>query len=197
MATIGQSPRDDLVPYMQQQFSRPVEVLQAGVLDNLDAQAIADLGPEAGEVGIVARLRDGSSVLLSHEKILPRMQAVVDGLVEQGALFTTILCGADWSDIRSSRLVVNPGRSSRRLCRPCRRTKARDHQASAGQIEQNGALLTARHRRRGHFRLSLHREARLAARRGGGDSCVPGERRAGLDDLRGDGRGDAAARSSG
>lgn len=110
MATIGQSPRDDLVPYMQQLFTKPVDIMQMGALDDLTSAEIAALGPAAGEVGIVARLRDGSSVLLSHGKIMPRMQRIVDTMNAQGCRFVVILCGADWSDIRSDCLVVNPGR---------------------------------------------------------------------------------------
>lgn len=110
MATIGQSPRDDLVPYMQEVFTKPVEILQKGCLDNLTREEIASLGPEAGEVGIVARLLDGSSTLISHVKILPRMQTVVDQLLGQGCEFVVILCGADWSAINSPRLIVNPGK---------------------------------------------------------------------------------------
>jgi protein AroM len=38
------------------------------------------------------------------------MQAAVDGLVrEDGASLVVILCGANWSDLRSERLIVNPG----------------------------------------------------------------------------------------
>ncbi len=110
MATIGQAPRDDLVPFMLQIFSRPVEALQKGALDGLDRGQIGALAPDPGEVGIVARLLDGSSTLLSHSKILPRMQVVVDSLFEQGSEFVVVLCGADWSDLKAPRLVVNPGR---------------------------------------------------------------------------------------
>ena len=109
MSTIGQSPRDDLVPDMERAFSSPVEVVQRGALDGLTAHEIAGLGPDSGEVGLVARLRDGSSVLLSHAKILPRMQTALDELIEAGCEFVVILCGADWSALKSPRLVVNPG----------------------------------------------------------------------------------------
>jgi protein AroM len=110
MATIGQSPRDDLVPHMQELFRQPVEIVQIGALDDLTTAQIAAYGPDADEVGIVARLRDGSSVLLSHAKIMPRMQSIVDDMNVQGCRFVVILCGADWKDIRSDCLVVNPGR---------------------------------------------------------------------------------------
>jgi protein AroM len=110
MATIGQSPRDDLVPHMQRLFSKPVETLQMGALDNLSPKQIAAFAPDEGEMGIVARLSDGTEVLLSHAKIMPAMQRIVDAMNAQGCRFIVILCGADWSDIRSQCLVVNPGK---------------------------------------------------------------------------------------
>jgi protein AroM len=110
MITVGQSPRDDLVPHMQTVFSRHVEIWQGGVLDGLSGEAIADLWPDAGEVGIVARLRDGSNTLLSHRKILPRVQTLVDEAGRRGAGLIVILCGADWSALRSPMLIVNPGK---------------------------------------------------------------------------------------
>jgi len=109
MITVGQAPRDDLVPHMEQVFSRKVAIWQAGVLDGLSREAMADLAPDPGEVGIVARLLDGSHVLLSHKKILPRVQTLVDRAVARGAGLIVILCGADWSALRSPTLIVNPG----------------------------------------------------------------------------------------
>jgi len=110
MITVGQSPRDDLVPHMAAVFSRKVDIWQAGVLDGLSGEAIADLWPDSGEVGIVARLRDGSNTLLSHGKILPRVQELVDRAVANGASPIVILCGADWSALRSPTLIINPGK---------------------------------------------------------------------------------------
>jgi protein AroM len=109
MVTVGQAPRDDLVPFMTPLFTRKVDVVQAGALDRLRPGEIAALAPDPGEVGIAARLLDGSETLLSHAKIFPRVQACVDRLVADGAGLIVILCGADWSAIRSDVLVVNPG----------------------------------------------------------------------------------------
>ncbi|MGH2404224.1 MAG: AroM family protein [bacterium] len=110
MITVGQAPRDDLVPHMAAVFSRKVDVWQAGVLNGLSGEAIADLWPDAGEVGIVARLLDGTNTLLSHAKILPRVQTLVDRAVARGAGLIVILCGADWSALRSPTLIINPGK---------------------------------------------------------------------------------------
>lgn len=110
MVTVGQAPRDDLVPHMEAVFSRKVSIWQAGVLDGLSPEEMAGLAPDPGEVGIVARLLDGSNALLSHKKILPRVQVLVDQAVTREAGLIVILCGADWSALRSPTLIVNPGK---------------------------------------------------------------------------------------
>jgi protein AroM len=111
MATVAHSSRDDVVPYMCHYLPDDVQIPVRGCLDGLTREEIAALGPLEGEVGIVASLEDGSSTLLSHSKILPRMQRCVDELIGvDGADLVVILCGADWSQIKADRLVVNPGR---------------------------------------------------------------------------------------
>lgn len=111
IATIAESPRDDIVPAMRRYMPEDLEIVEAGCLDGLTAAEIERLGPDPGEVGIVARLKAGGSVLLSHAKVLPVMQQKVDQLTqEQGAELVIIVCGADWSAISCDRLVVNPGR---------------------------------------------------------------------------------------
>lgn len=110
MVNVGQSPEEDLIPFLRGAFTRPVEVIERGILDDLDAEGIAALGPDPGEVGIVSKLRDGSLTLLSHPKTVPAVQRVADRLVGEGAQVVVILCGADWSAIRSPALVVNPGK---------------------------------------------------------------------------------------
>ncbi|HVB64945.1 MAG TPA: AroM family protein, partial [Nitrolancea sp.] len=110
-ATIAEAPRDDVVPWIRQILPPDIEIVERGNLNGLSPDEITALGPEPGEVGIVARLKSGGETLLSHTKIFPRMQRIVDELVEEdGADLVVVLCGADWSDIRSSKLVVNPGR---------------------------------------------------------------------------------------
>jgi protein AroM len=110
-ATIAESPRDDVVPGMMPHFPAGTRTVERGCLDGLSSAEIEALGPDEGEVGIVARLKRGGSTLLSHKKILPRMQRCVDELVQdEGADIVVILCGADWTAITSDRLVINPGR---------------------------------------------------------------------------------------
>lgn len=109
--TIAETPRDDVVPAIQKILPADINVVERGNLDGLSPDEISALAPSEGEVGIVARLKSGGETLLSHKKILPRMQELVDEIVqEDGADLVVILCGADWSDIKCSKLVVNPGK---------------------------------------------------------------------------------------
>jgi len=109
-ATIGQTPRDDLVPYLVGRLGRPVDVLQGGVLDDLEPSEIASLDRGGEGLHMVTRLRDGGSARLAYDLAVPRMQRVVDGLVDQGADLVVILCGADWSAVQARVPVVNPGK---------------------------------------------------------------------------------------
>ena len=110
MLTIGQAPRDDVVPAMREFLPPDLQIAQRGALDGLSRQEIAAYTVVEGEAGIVTKLTDGSAVLLSHQKILPAMQAQVDRLVhDDGADLIVVLCGANWSALRSEKLIVNPG----------------------------------------------------------------------------------------
>lgn len=109
-ATIGEAPRDDVVPILEARLSSQVEILQAGVLDHLDPDEILSLNAGDDSLHMVTRTRDGTAYRLSYARTLPRMQQVVDGLVDQGADLVVILCGADWTPIKSSVPVVNPGK---------------------------------------------------------------------------------------
>lgn len=95
---------------MRQILPPGVRIVEFGALDDLTPEEIERYLVREGEVGIVTRLRDDSSVLLSHDLILPRMQTMTDRAVEHhGADVLVILCGADWSKLESSRLIINPG----------------------------------------------------------------------------------------
>lgn len=110
MVTIGQAPRDDVVPAMRSFLPDGLRIMQRGALDDLSPDDIDAYTVDDGEMGIVTKLLDGTSVLLSHQKILPAMQEKVDRLVhDDGAELIVVLCGANWSALQSERLIVNPG----------------------------------------------------------------------------------------
>lgn len=109
-ATIGEAPRDDLVPYLRSKLPSDLQVEEDGVLNHLDEAGRQALNAHDDSLHMVTRARDGRAYKLNYERTLPHMQRVVDGLVARGADLVVILCGADWSPVRASVPVVNPGR---------------------------------------------------------------------------------------
>jgi protein AroM len=100
-----------VVPDIVSTLPSGVRVVERGNLDGLTDQQIAELAPDAGKSGIVARLKAGGETLLDHQKILPRMQSLVDELVrDEGVDLVIVLCGADWTAIRCPVPLINPGR---------------------------------------------------------------------------------------
>ena len=108
IATIGQSPRVDVVPEIKKFACVEAEYLECGALDGLSLAEIEDLAPEKGEYMLVARLNDGTPVRLARSKIIEKMQVCTDKLVEQGADLVIILCVGEWPKFKSEKLVVTP-----------------------------------------------------------------------------------------
>ena len=108
IATIGQSPRDDVVPEMMKLAGVKAKVLECGALDGLSLSEIESLGPEEGDYVLVTRLRDGSKVRLARSKIVDKMQKCIDSLVKRGADLVIILCVGEWPKFKSEKLIVMP-----------------------------------------------------------------------------------------
>lgn len=179
-ATIGESPRDDVVPAILKQLRPNTRAVERGCLDGLQLDEIEGLAPESDEAGIITLLRSGASVLLSHKKILPRMQQCVDQLMhDKGADVVVILCGADWSAIRSERMVINPGKLFPAVVSSLAHGKKLGIiKPSAGQIEQETAryasigidtMVTSASPYAGDDRLALARDAAQDLADGGCD----------------------------
>jgi protein AroM len=109
-ATIGEAPRDDLVPYLRSRLPQDIEVEEDGVLNHLDDAGRRALDAGDDSLHMVTRDRSGGAYRLSYLRTLPKMQEVVDGLVSRGADLVVILCGADWTPVKASVPIVNPGR---------------------------------------------------------------------------------------
>lgn len=108
MITIGQSPREDIVSGMRRYLTQEVEILQRGALDGLDPSRVEELRPEAGQPTLVTRMRDGTEVQVTHEKILPLMQKGVDALVHEGVEFIVSLCTGELPALRAERMILYP-----------------------------------------------------------------------------------------
>lgn len=111
MITIGQSPRDDIVPEMVAQLGCDVTVIQAGAIDGLTLEEVAQLAPQGDEGWAVSRMRDGTEVRLAKRELDPRMQRCVDELEQQDVDLIVPLCASDWSTLRCGVPFINPGKA--------------------------------------------------------------------------------------
>jgi len=90
--TIGQSPRNDVMPDILAATRTRLLVTERGALDGLDDAAIADLAPRRGEQRLVSRLRDGREVLLGKPAIDRRLHVILAELDVGGFDLLVLLC---------------------------------------------------------------------------------------------------------
>lgn len=91
--TIGQSPRDDVIPDIKSLLSPNIDVVEHGLLDNLSLEQINALKPDPHEFVLVSRLRNGRQVELSEAKIGKLLPHAVEFMtVEMGVKEVGILC---------------------------------------------------------------------------------------------------------
>ena len=97
LLTIGQSPREDVVPEMKPFFLPQIQVLEKGLLDDLSPEEIRRLKPKTGEIPLVTRLRKGSSVQLSEKKISSLLPEAINSMkTKMKVKMVGVLCTNDF-----------------------------------------------------------------------------------------------------
>lgn len=114
VVTLGQAPRSDVVPAMARAFGDRITTAELGALDHASEAEIADLAPTGEERAVVTRTRDGSQVVLSKARLLPRL---VDALERAAAMSdaVVVLCSGEFEDFNVSVPVIYPDRVLRGL----------------------------------------------------------------------------------
>ena len=103
--TIGQAPRTDVTADIMDIFEGQVELKQAGGLDGLTKEEIANFTPEEGDYVLVSRLTDGSSVTFAERYILPRLQQAIDELEAEGCRLIMFFCTGKFPETLTSRNI--------------------------------------------------------------------------------------------
>lgn len=107
--TIGQSPRDDVIPEMSQILGEDIEIIEAGALDGLTKEEISRFAPDEDDYILVSKLNDGTSVKFAEKHILPRLQNCIEKLEKEGAELILFICTGAFPDIfKSNKLIVYP-----------------------------------------------------------------------------------------
>ena len=113
--TIGQSPRTDIMDDIGPMLQGSMKILEAGAIDGMSLEEVRLLAPGPEDTVLVSRMRDGTGVTLSEEKILPLMQKQILDLEQQGAATIMLLCTGEFPEtfisnvplIYPSKVIVN------------------------------------------------------------------------------------------
>jgi protein AroM len=114
--TMGQSPRDDIVPELAAVLGAGCEIVQVGVLDDLSVEEIESRRGKLGRGGIVTRLRDGEEVRVGQRLVERRFRQCVEDLDGRVAMIL-VLCTGDLPLLRTRAPILYPGRILRSLTR--------------------------------------------------------------------------------
>ncbi len=108
MLTIGQSPRDDLIPGLMEILGEEFEIIQAGALDDLTYEEIQEIDLDPEHYILVSRMRDGREIKITKKYVVPRMQRQLDKIEAQGVKLTVVMCTGKFPAFKTKGLVVTP-----------------------------------------------------------------------------------------
>jgi len=105
--TIGQTPRNDILPELTCWFPDTIQVQEFGALDGQPEEEIERLLPEASDHRLVTRLRDGRQTVVRKSWIARRLQDVLDGIDPEDYLAVVLLCTGEFSDLHFDGLFLD------------------------------------------------------------------------------------------
>jgi protein AroM len=104
--TIGQAPRDDLMPEFEAALGRGVSILQRGALDDLSLDQVKALAPGPGDTVLVTRMRDGTEVKVAERHITERLRRCVASLERDGVDLIVLLCTGEFPPLGARTLLI-------------------------------------------------------------------------------------------
>lgn len=109
--TIGQSPRDDMVPEIEEILGEAFQIIQCGTLDDYSYEEIVEkFAPAEDDSILVSRLRDGRQVELGESHVLGLLQNCIRKLEEQGVEATLMLCTGKFPHLEHTKMLIEPQR---------------------------------------------------------------------------------------
>lgn len=109
--TIGQAPRTDIMPLLDEYLPRD-RVTHAGLLDGLTREQVEQrFAPEEGEDVLVSRLLDGTQVRLASSRVEQALQLKIDWLESEGCETILLLCTGEFHHLKAkSAMLLEPDR---------------------------------------------------------------------------------------
>jgi len=108
MLTIGQSPRDDVLPNIIKILEEGIEIIQAGALDGKKKEDFEKIEFKKDDYVLVSRLRDGTEVKITKNYVLPLLQQKIHSLENKEVDLTVIMCTGKFPKFNSKKLVITP-----------------------------------------------------------------------------------------
>lgn len=108
MLTIGQSPRDDILPGLKEILGEGYEIVEAGALDDKTLEDVGKIDLNPQDYILVSRMRDGAEIKITKKYIIPMIQEQIHRLEEQGVRLIVIMCTGRFPQFASRGLVVTP-----------------------------------------------------------------------------------------
>ena len=123
--TIGQSPRDDILPEIVELLPYGTQIIEQGALDTIAPGDLSLLAPAEDDDALVTRLRNGEEVRVAEARLRPLLQGAVDDVCERGADLVAILCTGVIPGVRCPARVLLAGPIVRSLASAMTGTTAR------------------------------------------------------------------------
>lgn len=108
MVTIGQSPRVDIVPEIEELLSADIEIIEKGALDGLTLEEVQMFEPREDDEILVTRMQDGTEVTVGRNFILPQLQKRISELDQEGVALIALLCSGGFPPLRSEKPLIMP-----------------------------------------------------------------------------------------
>lgn len=104
--TIGESPRDDIVPEMLADIGGNVQAVEYGAMDDLSEAEIAALAPLPDEMSFATRRRDGREIAISKERIEVHLEKLLQRIDGEGYDAVVLLCtGTHVAPLRNTLMI--------------------------------------------------------------------------------------------
>ncbi len=104
--TIGQSPREDILPDLKKLMGVEIPIEVVGLLDNLEKEEIKKLSPGRGEDVLMTRLREGESVALGYGWVVKGIRKCLADLKTEGFEIIALLCTCHFSELEDEKGLI-------------------------------------------------------------------------------------------
>ncbi len=108
--TIGQAPRNDVMPQMLPFLPKSLDIRQVGALDGLTDEEVNGLAPHPTDYVLHTRLRNGSPVTIGREAVRPLVQTRIEELDMDGVNPILLLCTGEFPELHSRGMLIEPDR---------------------------------------------------------------------------------------